>query len=111
MAAANLLAVLNLCHAGDSIVAASAIYGGSINLFGVTLKKLGIECIWVPNHATEDEIQAAIKPNTKAVFGETLANPALVVFDIEKFARVAHNNGLPLIVDNTFATPHSLPSD
>ena len=103
--AANLLAVLNLCHAGDSIVAASAIYGGSINLFGVTLKKLGIECIWVPNHATEDEIQAAIKPNTKAVFGETLANPALVVFDIEKFARVAHNNGLPLIVDNTFATP------
>lgn len=103
--AANLLAVLNLCHAGDSIVAASAIYGGSINLFGVTLKKLGIECVWVSNTADEEEIQAAIKPNTKLIFGETLANPALVVFDIEKFAAVAHRNGLPLIVDNTFATP------
>ena len=98
--AANLFAILNLCHAGDSFIAVPAIYGGSINLFAVTLKKLGIECIWVSNDATEEEIEAAIKPNTKAVFGETLANPALVVFDIEKFANVAHKNGLPL-----FATP------
>lgn len=103
--AASLITILNLCHAGDSFVAASAIYGGTVNLFAFTLKKLGIECIWVDNNATEEEIQAAIKPNTKAVFGETLANPALRVFDIEKFAKVAHKNGLPLVVDNTFATP------
>ncbi len=103
--AASLISILNLCNAGDSFIAASAIYGGTVNLFAVTLKKLGIECIWVDNNASEEEIEAAIQPNTKAVFGETLANPALRVFDIEKFARVAHRNGLPLIVDNTFATP------
>lgn len=103
--AASLISILNLCRAGDSFLAASAIYGGTVNLFAVTLKKLGIECIWVDNNASEEEIEAAIRPNTKAVFGETLANPALRVFDIEKFARVAHRNGLPLIVDNTFATP------
>lgn len=103
--AANLLAVLNICSAGDSIVAVSEIYGGTINLFAVTLKRLGIECTFVNTDASEEEIQAAIKPNTRLVFGETLANPAMCVFDIEKFAGVAHKNGLPLIVDNTFATP------
>ena len=104
--AASLLSILNLCHAGDSFIAASTIYGGTVNLFAVTLKKLGIECIWVDSSASEEEIQAAFKPNTKAVCGETLANPALVVFDIEKFASIAHKNGVPLIVDNTFATPY-----
>ena len=104
--AASLLSILNLCNAGDSFIAASTIYGGTVNLFAVTLKKLGIECIWVDSNASEEEIQAAFKPNTKAVFGETLANPALVVFDIEKFAKIAHANGVPLIVDNTFATPY-----
>lgn len=104
--AASLLSVLNLAQSGDSIVAASAIYGGTINLFGFTLKKLGIECIWVSSDATEEEIRAAVKPNTRLIFGETLANPALVVFDIEKFAKVAHENNIPLIVDNTFATPY-----
>lgn len=103
--AASLLSILNLCSAGDSFIAASTIYGGTINLFGVTLKKLGIECIWVDAEATEEELQKAFKPNTKAVFGETLANPALTVLDIEKFAGLAHKNGVPLIVDNTFATP------
>lgn len=103
--AASLLSVLNLAQAGDSIVAVSAIYGGTINLFGFTLKKLGIECIWVEPDASDDEIRAAIKPNTRLVFGETLANPALVVFDIERFAKIAHENKIPLIVDNTFATP------
>ena len=103
--AANLLAILNICSAGDSIVTVSEIYGGTINLFAVTLKRLGIECHFVRNDAAEEEIQAAIQPNTRLIFGETLANPAMCVFDIEKFARVAHKNGLPLIVDNTFATP------
>lgn len=103
--AANLLAVLNICSCGDSIVAVSEIYGGTINLFAVTLKRLGIECIFIRNDADETEIQAAIKPNTRLIFGETLANPAMCVFDIEKFANVAHKNGLPLIIDNTFATP------
>jgi O-acetylhomoserine (thiol)-lyase len=103
--AASLLSVLNLCSAGDSLVASSSIYGGTFNLFGVTLKKFGIECIFVDVDASEEEIQAAFKPNTKALFGETIANPALTVLDIEKFARVAHKNGVPLIVDNTFATP------
>lgn len=103
--AASLLSILNLCGAGDSFVSVSTIYGGTVNLFGVTLKKLGIECIWVDAEASEEEIQKAFKPNTKAVFGETLANPALTVFDIEKFAGIAHKNGVPLIVDNTFATP------
>lgn len=103
--AASLLSILNLCNAGDSFIAATTIYGGTVNLFGVTLRKLGIECIWVDAEASEEELQKAFKPNTKAVFGETLANPALTVFDIEKFAKVAHKNGVPLIVDNTFATP------
>ncbi|WP_418984863.1 O-acetylhomoserine aminocarboxypropyltransferase/cysteine synthase family protein [Agathobaculum sp.] len=103
--AASLLSILNLCSAGDSFIAVSTIYGGTINLFGVTLKKLGIECIWADAEADEDEIQKLFKPNTKAVFGETLANPALTVFDIEKWANIAHKNRVPLIVDNTFATP------
>lgn len=103
--AASLLSILNLCSAGDSFISASTIYGGTVNLFSVTLKKFGIECIWVDAEASEEEIQKAFKPNTKAVFGETLANPALTVFDIEKFANIAHKNGVPLIVDNTFATP------
>ena len=103
--AASLLSILNLCSAGDSFIAASTIYGGTINLFGVTLKKLGIECIWADAEADEEEIQKLFKPNTKAVFGETLANPALTVFDIEKWANIAHKNNVPLIVDNTFATP------
>ena len=103
--AANLLAILNLCSAGDSFIAVSTIYGGTINLFGVTLKKFGIECIWADAEAPEEEVQKLFKPNTKAVFGETLANPALTVFDIEKWANIAHKNGVPLIVDNTFATP------
>ena len=103
--AASLLSILNVCHAGDSFVSASTIYGGTVNLFAVTLKKLGIECIFVDAAADEDEIQKAFKPNTKAVFGETLANPALTVLDIEKFANIAHKNGVPLIIDNTFATP------
>ena len=103
--AASLLSILNLCSAGDSFISASTIYGGTVNLFSVTLKKFGIECIWVDAEASEEEIQKAFKPNTKAVFGETLANPALTVFDIEKLANIAHKNGVPLIVDNTFATP------
>lgn len=103
--AASMIAILNLCSAGDSFIAASTIYGGTINLFGVTLKKLGIECIWADAEADEEEIQKLFKPNTKAVFGETLANPALTVFDIEKWANIAHKNSVPLIIDNTFATP------
>ena len=103
--AANLLAILNLCQAGDSIISCGEIYGGTINLFSFTLKKLGIECIMVPNEISEEELDTYFKENTKAVFGETIANPALSVFDIEKFAKVAHKHGVPLIVDNTFATP------
>lgn len=103
--AASMISILNLCSAGDSFISTASIYGGTLNLFGFTFKRLGIECIFVDEDATEEEIQAAFKPNTKAVFGETLANPALTVFDIEKFARLAHANGVPLIVDNTFATP------
>lgn len=103
--AANLLAILNLCSAGDNVVASSQIYGGTINLFSFTLKKLGIECHYVNVDASEEEISNAIDSNTKAVFGETIANPAVSVLDIEKFAKVAHDNGIPLIVDNTFATP------
>ena len=102
---ASLMSVLNLCNAGDSFISASAIYGGTINLFAFTLKKLGIECIFVDQDADEETIGKAFKPNTKLVFGETLANPALSVFDIEKFAKIAHAHGVPLIVDNTFATP------
>lgn len=103
--AANLCAILNIMQAGDSFISTTSIYGGTINLFAVTLKKLGIECIFVSPDASEDEIRAAFKPNTKAVFGETIANPALTVFDIEKFAKIAHENNVPLIVDNTFPTP------
>lgn len=103
--AANLLAILNICKAGDSFISATEIYGGTINLFHVTLKKLGIECIPVSGDITPEDLDKAFKPNTKAVFGETIANPALTVFDIEKFAEAAHNHGVPLIVDNTFATP------
>ena len=102
---ASLFSILNLCSAGDSFISTSTIYGGTVNLFAVTLKKFGIECIFVDSEATEEELQAAVKPNTKAVFGETLANPTLSVFDIEKFAKFAHKNNIPLIVDNTFATP------
>lgn len=103
--AASLLSILNVCSAGDSFIAASAIYGGTVNLFAVTLKKLGIKCIWVSPDASEEDINKLFEPTTKAVFGETLANPALTVFDIEKFAKVAHKNNVPLIVDNTFPTP------
>lgn len=103
--AASLLSILNICEAGDSFIASSSIYGGTINLFAVTLKRMGIECIWVSVDATEEELNAAFKPNTKAVFGETIANPALTVLDIEKWAKAAHAHGVPLIVDNTFATP------
>lgn len=103
--AANLLAVLNICSAGDSFLAVPTIYGGTINLFAVTLKRFGIECIFVDADASDEEIQAAIKPNTRLLFGETIANPAICIFDIEKFAAIAHRNGLPLIIDNTFATP------
>lgn len=103
--AASLVSILNLCSAGDSFIASASIYGGTINLFGFTLKKLGIECIWVDSNASYDEICAAIKPNTKCVFGETLANPALTVFDFETWAKAAHDHHVPLIVDNTFATP------
>lgn len=102
---ANFYAVFNICEAGDHFISTSAIYGGTFNLFGVTMKKLGIECTFVEPDATEKEIQAAFRPNTKCVFGETLANPALVVLDLEKFANIAHKNGVPFIVDNTFATP------
>ena len=102
---ASLMSILNLCSAGDSFVASASIYGGTINLFSITLKKLGIECIYVDVDSTEEEIQRAIKPNTKLIFGETLTNPSLQVFDIEKFAKVAHKNGIPLIIDNTFPTP------
>ena len=103
--AATLFALLNLLNAGDSFISTSHVYGGSINLFSYTLKKFNIECIFVDCDATEDELNSAFKPNTKAVFGETIANPAMSVLDIEKFARVAHANNVPLIVDNTIPTP------
>lgn len=103
--AASLMSILNICQAGDSFISVSEIYGGTINLFSFTLKKLGIECIFVSSLDDEETIEKAFKPNTKAVFGETIANPALTVFDIEKFAKFAHKHNVPLIVDNTFATP------
>ena len=103
--AANFYAVFNICSAGDHFVTSNEIYGGTYNLFGVTLKKLGIECTFVNQDASEEEIQAAFRPNTKLLFGETISNPGCKVLDIEKFARIAHKNGVPLIVDNTFATP------
>ena len=102
---ANFLAVFNICSCGDHIVASSAIYGGTYNLFSVTIKRMGIDVTFVSPEATEEELNAAFKPNTKLLFGETIANPALNVLDIEKFARVAHSNGVPLIIDNTFPTP------
>ncbi len=103
--AATLLSILNICQAGDSFISTTEIYGGTVNLFSYTLKKLGIECIFIDKNASDEEIMKAFKPNTKAVFGETIANPALTVFDIERFAKIAHANKVPLIVDNTFATP------
>ena len=103
--AANFYAVFNICESGDHIVASTEIYGGTFNLFGVTMKKLGIECTFVNQDASEDEIQKAFRPNTKALFGETISNPGCKVLDIEKFARIAHRDGGPLIIDNTFATP------
>ncbi len=103
--AATLLSILNICQAGDSIISTGEVYGGTVNLFAYTFKKMGIECIFVNKKSSDEEIMAAFKPNTKAVFGETIANPALSVLDIERFARLAHANDVPLIVDNTFATP------
>ncbi|NDL66210.1 O-acetylhomoserine aminocarboxypropyltransferase/cysteine synthase family protein [Anaerotalea alkaliphila] len=103
--AAAFFAIFNICNAGDHVVCASTIYGGTFNLFAVTFEKLGIGFSFVHPDASEAEIQEAFRPETKAVFGETIANPALVVLDIEKFARIAHRNGVPLIIDNTFATP------
>ena len=103
--AANFYAVFNIAGCGDHVVSSSTIYGGTYNLFAVTMKRMGIEFTFVNPDATEEELDAAFRPNTKALFGETIANPALTVLDIEKFARVAHRHGVPLIVDNTFATP------
>ena len=103
--AANFYAIFNICQAGDHFITSNEIYGGTYNLFGVTLKKLGIDCTFISQEASDEEIQAAFRPNTKAVFGETISNPGCAVFDIERFAKIAHKNGVPLIVDNTFATP------
>ena len=103
--AANFFAIFNICEAGDHVVASSSIYGGTFNLLGVTMKKMGIECTFVDQDLPEEELAKYFKPNTKAMFGETIANPAACVLDIEKFARLAHSHGVPLIVDNTFATP------
>ena len=103
--AANFFAVFNIASMGDHVVASSAIYGGTYNLFAVTMKRMGVEFTFVSPKASEEELRCAVRPNTKAFFGETIANPALSVLDIELFARVAHENGVPLIIDNTFATP------
>lgn len=103
--AANFYAIFNICEAGDHVVACSAIYGGTYNLLSVTMKKLGIDCTFVAPEATREEIQAAFRPNTKVLFGETISNPTLDVLDFEMYADIAHTNGVPLIVDNTFATP------
>lgn len=103
--AANFYAVFNVANCGDHVVASSTIYGGTFNLFSVTMKKMGIDFTFVAPDCTEEELAAAFKPNTKAVFGETIANPALSVLDIERFANAAHAHGVPLIIDNTFATP------
>lgn len=103
--AANFYAIFNICEAGDHFVTSNEIYGGTYNLFGVTLKKLGIDCTFVSQEASEEEISAAFRPNTKALFGETISNPGCKILDIEKFARIAHKHGVPLIVDNTFPTP------
>lgn len=103
--AANFFTVFNICEAGDHIVSATSIYGGTFNLFAVTMKKMGIECTFVDQDASEEELERAFRPNTKLMFGEVLSNPGVMVLDIEKFARVAHKHGVPLVVDNTFATP------
>lgn len=103
--AANFFAVFNLASCGDHVISSSAIYGGTYNLFAVTMKKMGVDFTFVSPDCTEEELQSAFRPNTKLVFGETVANPAIKVLDIEKFAKVAHRNGVPLIIDNTFATP------
>ena len=103
--AANFMTIFNIAGAGDHVVSSTAIYGGSFNLFNVTMRRMGIDFTFVDPDCSEEELRAAFKPNTKALFGETIANPALTVLDIEKFAKVAHENGVPLIVDNTFATP------
>ena len=103
--AASFFSVFNLAGAGDHVIASTAIYGGTFNLFNVTMRKMGIDFTFVDPDCSDEELEAAFKPNTKAVFGETLANPALAVFDIEKFAKIAHENGVPLIIDNTFPTP------
>jgi len=103
--AATLLSILNICKSGDSFISTTQIYGGTVNLFSYTLKKLGIECIFINCDADDETINASFKSNTKAVFGEILANPSLTVLDIERFAKIAHDNGVPLIIDNTFATP------
>lgn len=103
--AANFFALFNICETGSHIVASSSIYGGTYNLLGVTMKKMGIECTFVDQNLSEEELAKAFKPNTRAVFGETITNPTVSVLDIEKFAHLAHSHGVPLIVDNTFATP------
>jgi O-acetylhomoserine (thiol)-lyase len=103
--AANFYALFNICESGDHFVTQTGIYGGTYNLFSVTMKKLGIECTFIDQDASEEEIGKAFRPNTKALFGETLSNPGVTVLDIEKFACIAHAHGVPLIVDNTFSTP------
>ncbi len=103
--AANFYAIFNICQAGDHFISSSEIYGGTYNLFNVSMRKLGIDCTFVDQNASDEEIQAAFRPNTKAFFGETVSNPGCAVFDIERFARIAHANGVPLIIDNTFPTP------
>lgn len=103
--AANYYAIFNICEAGDHIVSASTIYGGTFNLYGTTMKKMGIDCTFVDPDASYEELEKAFRPNTKCVFAETISNPSLVVLDIEKFAKLAHDHGVPLIIDNTFATP------
>ena len=103
--AANFFTCFNICEAGDHIVSATSIYGGTYNLLGVTLKKMGIDCTFVDQDADEEEIEKAFRPNTKMMFGEMISNPGVMVLDVEKFARIAHKHGVPLVVDNTFATP------
>ena len=103
--AANYYAVFNICEAGDHFICSNSVYGGTFNLFGTTMKKQGISCTFIDPDASDEEIEAAFLPNTKAVFAETISNPSLVVLDIERFAAIAHKHGVPLIIDNTFATP------
>lgn len=105
---ANMLAMLNFIGSGDHFISSASIYGGTLNLFNVTFKKLGIDVTFVDNNASEEEILAAVRPNTKAIFGETISNPSIEIFDIERFAKIAHKIGVPLVVDNTFATPYLL---